>query len=152
MKLISIKFIIVYVTFLTFNISGNNLKVKIENIKSNKGTLYISLINKKDSFEKILNTNQKILNHVDDIFIGTSKKVENDTNQSITLSGIPFGRYSVMIFQDLNDNQKLDHWIFGPTEPYGFSKNPTNKYSPPNFSDTLIEVKDEYSIIKVSLK
>ena len=71
MKLISIKFIIVYVTFLTFNISGNNLKVKIENIKSNKGTLYISLINKKDSFEKILNTNQKILNHVDDIFIGT---------------------------------------------------------------------------------
>tara|TARA_S200000501_G_C20752262_1_gene712225 strand:+ start:137 stop:595 length:459 start_codon:yes stop_codon:yes gene_type:complete len=151
MKLTSIKLVIGYVAFLTLNISSANLTIEIENIQTNKGTLYISLINKKDSFEKILTTNQEILNHVDDIFIGTSKKVDRNSRQTVTLSEVPYGIYSIMIFQDLNENQRLDKWIFGPSEPYGFSKNPTTKFRAPYFEETQIKIKNEKSIVKISL-
>lgn len=151
MKLVSIRLIIGYVALTAFNISGADLKIKIEDCISNKGKLYISLIKNKESFKKILTTNQIIFKHVDDIFAGTTKKLDKSTIQTVTLSGIPYGKYSIMIFQDLNNNQKLDQWIFGPTEPYGFSKNPTIKFSPPQFENTLIKIKNQKSTVNIKL-
>jgi len=35
--------------------------------------------------------------------------------------GLPAGRYAVVVFHDLNDNLAIDHGLFGPSEPLGFS-------------------------------
>ena len=61
---------------------------------------------------------------------------EDSKNAPIQISGIPFGEYAVAVFQDLNDNNKLDRNLWGiPTEPYGFSKNPKAKWQKPSFKD-----------------
>jgi uncharacterized protein (DUF2141 family) len=52
------------------------------------------------------------------------------------------GDYAVAIFQDVNDNGKLDTRLFGiPKEPYGFSNNFHPRLSAPKFSDCRVTVK-----------
>ena len=34
---------------------------------------------------------------------------------------LPPGRYAAVVFHDLNDNSVIDHGLFGPSEPLGFS-------------------------------
>lgn len=34
---------------------------------------------------------------------------------------LPAGRYAVVVFHDENDNATIDHGLFGPSEPIGFS-------------------------------
>jgi uncharacterized protein (DUF2141 family) len=51
------------------------------------------------------------------------------------------GDYAVAVFQDLNDNGKLDTRLFGiPKEPYGFSNNFRPRLSAPKFSDCRVTV------------
>lgn len=53
------------------------------------------------------------------------------------------GDYAVAIFQDVNDNGKLDTRLFGiPKEPYGFSNNFRPRLSAPKFSDCRVTVRE----------
>ena len=46
------------------------------------------------------------------------------------------GTYVIAAFHDLNGNGKLDRNMFGiPTEPYGFSREPTSKWKAPVFGE-----------------
>ena len=50
------------------------------------------------------------------------------------------GTYGVVLFQDLNGNEKLDTNLFGiPNEPYGFSGNPVILFSAPEFEEFEFE-------------
>ena len=40
---------------------------------------------------------------------------------TVQFKGMPAGRYAVRVYQDLNDNTKLDYAGPMPTEPFGFS-------------------------------
>ena len=49
------------------------------------------------------------------------------------------GRYAISVYQDLNDNKKLDLGIFNiPKEPVGFGNNFRPKFSAPKFEDCTI--------------
>lgn len=47
---------------------------------------------------------------------------------------IPAGEYAIRSFQDVNGNHRLDKWMFGPQEPWGFSYSGEMKF-PPSFDD-----------------
>jgi uncharacterized protein (DUF2141 family) len=47
---------------------------------------------------------------------------------------IPQGEYAVWSYQDVNGNHKLDKWLLGPREPWGFSYSGKMKF-PPAFDD-----------------
>lgn len=60
----------------------------------------------------------------------TNGKVEID------LSLPEAGTYVLAAFHDLNSNGKLDRNMFGiPTEPYGFTREPSSKWEAPGFED-----------------
>lgn len=57
---------------------------------------------------------------------------------------LPFGRYAVAAYQDLNGNGRLDKNILGvPVEPYGFSGGGSYRWRPPGFTEAAFDFKKE---------
>jgi len=54
----------------------------------------------------------------------------------VTLRDIPPGEYGVMVYQDVNSNDRVDSNFLGiPREPYGFSRNARPFLSKPGFDE-----------------
>jgi 4,4'-diapolycopenoate synthase len=50
---------------------------------------------------------------------------------------LPPGVYAVSVYEDLNENHKLDKGFLGiPVEPVGVSKNPPTRMGPPRFEES----------------
>ncbi len=66
---------------------------------------------------------------------------------SHALSEIPAGTYVLAVYQDQNDDDKLNKNLFGaPSEPYGFSQNEYGLFGPPDFEDVSFEMKENETI------
>jgi uncharacterized protein (DUF2141 family) len=60
---------------------------------------------------------------------------------TVTLTNIPPGEYGVMVYQDVNSNDRTDSNFLGiPREPYGFSRNAKPFLSKPDFDDVKFTV------------
>jgi uncharacterized protein (DUF2141 family) len=62
------------------------------------------------------------------------------TQTQFAIEGVKPGTYGVVVYQDLNKNGKLDSGMFGPTEPFGFSRNPKIGFGAPDFKDVVFRV------------
>lgn len=109
------------------------LTIDIEGIIVNKGMLYVALYTSEDDFLKRPYRNKKVS--------------LIDFSNRITFKNLPKGEYAVMIYQDLNDNKKLDKLFSIPLEPYGVSNN-VNSF--PKFKNSKIElIKNEKITINI---
>ncbi len=101
---------IIFLFLVSVNLFSQEFKInlQINNVKQNKGKIFIAVYNKAESYKK----------QVPDIPI----IIESKTNPlSIELS-IPKGDYVFSVFQDINNNNKLDTNLVGmPKEPVGIS-------------------------------
>jgi len=89
-------------------ISAQDLTVRVENADVGKGHLMIAVFNSEDNFPHKSFSEQRI--------------AVTDRTMAITFPDLPTGQYAVSVYQDSNDNGKLDTMIFGiPKEKYGFS-------------------------------
>jgi uncharacterized protein (DUF2141 family) len=105
------------VIFLGFALAGavsaQTLTVKVENIRQLKGTLMVGVSNNEGDFPDVPIEGRQI-------------KITGNV-MTLNFSGLPRGSYAVSVYQDLNDNGKLDTNLLGiPKEPYGFSNNASN--------------------------
>ncbi|MEQ8904187.1 DUF2141 domain-containing protein [Ekhidna sp.] len=114
------------------------LSVKVENIKSIKGSLKVAIYNHEDHF--------------------LSKEVMSDgraidaNSMEFSFKGLGKGVYAISIYQDENDNGKLDSNFMGiPSEPYAFSNNAKGMFGPPSFEDCQFEIKEGTQEIVISL-
>ncbi len=65
---------------------------------------------------------------------------------------LPAGTYAASLYEDLNENHKLDHNVIGiPREPVGASRNPTNHFGPPRFDECAFRLADASRTIVISL-
>ncbi|MFT8523348.1 DUF2141 domain-containing protein [Gluconobacter oxydans] len=72
---------------------------------------------------------------------------------SVTFEDVRPGVYAVQVFQDRNDNQKLDQNFLGmPKEPLGFSRHPPMHFGPPRFADAAFSLGNQNSAISVALR
>lgn len=70
----------------------------------------------------------------------------------VTIDNVPKGTWAVLVYQDDNQNNKLDRNFIGiPSENYGFSRNARGKFGPPDFTDAAIEVGDDKLVVPVKL-
>ena len=101
---------IIFLFLVSVNLFSQEFKInlQINNVNQNKGKIFIAVYNKAESYKK----------QVPDIPI----IIESKTNPlSIELS-IPKGDYVFSVFQDINNNNKLDTNLVGmPKEPVGIS-------------------------------
>lgn len=94
-----------------------DLTVTVEGIDPARGTLMLGLFDRADLFARAPDTQ-------DQAVVGL-RVGRGGERVSVTLNGLPPGRYAAAAFQDGNGNGRLDTNLLGlPTESYGFSAPP----------------------------
>jgi uncharacterized protein (DUF2141 family) len=62
------------------------------------------------------------------------------------------GQYAMAIYQDTNGNRHFDHGPFGPSEPYGFSRNPHLFFGPPSVGQVKIPATEGETVVRIRLR
>jgi uncharacterized protein (DUF2141 family) len=110
----------------------NKLTVVVSGMEDVEGHLIVGLYDEENFRKKPIN--------------GQVVKVDNET-MTIVLENILPGEYAVSLFQDENDNQKLDTGFLGiPTEKYGFSNNAKGQFGPPSYEECKFTVEGDTEI------
>ena len=69
-------------------------------------------------------------------------------DMDVVLENVPVGTYGAVVFQDVNDNRKLETNFIGfPKEPIGFANDARIKFGPPPFQDAAITVTEGQTVI-----
>lgn len=128
--------------FLLSTYNTGTIQLEVQNIKPSKGNIKVAIFGSEDDFL------------VDDKAIqGHSVATTNSDKLTIRLEDLPFGTYSIAIYQDLNNNNKLDTNLFGiPKEPYGFSNNARSKWGPPKYEIAKFELNQKVLNISAAVK
>ena len=116
-----------YVTDLRGNIS---LEMEINNLKSNKGPLYIRILDENEN----------------PVIVGTSSVI--NYSSKISFDSISPGKYAIQFFHDENENQKMDFNLIGiPKEKFGSSNDVKPILGPPKFEKMLFEIYEDKKIV-----
>ena len=108
------------------------LKVVIKGFENDNGNLYFQLLDAKEKTIK------------------QSVEIVDNKQVTVVTNNLSAGSYAVKVFQDKNNNGKLDTGIFGiPKEPWGLSNNAKAIFGPPKFEDMLFELKANKEILIV---
>lgn len=108
------------------------LTVVIPNVSHREGTLHVGLANDEKTF-----TGESFKTQM--IAVPASGAV------TVVFDGLPEGKYAVRLFQDLNDNKKMDFNGQMPGEPFGFS-NISMLMGPPVYSDAAFDLNENKAI------
>lgn len=123
-------FIIIVLTIMAISFSASKsfgqetLDIKITNIKKNSGKIVVEIYDSKDGWLK-----------------SPFKKLVLATNQDAQTASfnVPYGKYAITIYQDLNDNEESDmNFLSIPKEPIGFGNN-YKPFGEPKFESCAIE-------------
>jgi len=107
----------------------STITVRIEALRNDKGTVYVSLFDNKKAF----GDNKGAV-------VSGQARPANQT-AVVVLDKVTPGRYALSFIHDENDNKKLDtSWIGIPKEGFGYSKDVMGKFGPPKFDDAVIDV------------
>ena len=118
-----------YITDLRGDIS---LEMEINNLKSNKGPLYIRILDENEN----------------PVIVGTSSVV--NYSSKISFDSISPGKYAIQFFHDENENQKMDFSLIGiPKEKFGSSNNVKPVLGPPKFKKMLFNLTENKKVIMV---
>lgn len=125
----------IFLLLISFNLFAQEFKVnlQINNVKQNKGKIFIAVYNKAESYKK----------QIPDIPI----IIEAKSNFLSIDIDIPKGDYVFSVFQDINNNNKLDTNLVGmPKEPVGIS-NFDGKGIPGSFKKLNMKIEKDTKIV-----
>lgn len=124
-------------------VQGNvfaQIHVTFTGLTNKPSTLYIGIYNQDNVFMG------------DEAHYVAAVKV-NGATLSWTCKDLAPGKYALTVYQDVNNNGKMDKGMFGvPTEPYGFSGNPVIAFKAPTFKDCLLMYTGQPIEIQVIMK
>ena len=116
-----------YITDLRGDIS---LEIKINNLESNKGPIYIRILDENEN----------------PVIVGTTTVI--NYSALISFDSISPGKYAIQFFHDENENKKMDFNLIGiPKEKFGSSNNVKPVLGPPKFEKMLINLNQNRKII-----
>lgn len=103
--------IILSLFFTSFISNEQELKVRINNIRNDKGVIRVAFFKDQESFK-----NEKPAYHRT-----ISKKNLKNGSITVNFTGLPAGRYGIAMLDDENENGKMDYMLKIPLEGFGFS-------------------------------
>lgn len=127
-----ILFALLFVLFGTC-VFSQTLTVKIIGVEQISGNIMVALYNSSETFlQKPFMT----------------KKIEVTSDSLLfKFEGVSEGNYALSLFQDVNNNNKLDLGNMGiPTEKYGFSNNPF-LFGKPDFETCMFKFEKDSTIV-----
>jgi uncharacterized protein (DUF2141 family) len=131
---------------------ASELRVVVEGIRSDSGTIMVGLYDTSDGFVAAIkhSTEAGLLNDKGRR-VGMALRAAAGV-QSVVFADLPPRRYAIIVFHDENDNGRLDENAWGvPTEGYGFSNNAQGFLSAPSFAAAEITLGEENRSIAISL-
>lgn len=144
MKIQLLVFLLASVSLLSFNSveeKTTNLTVKIGNIRSAEGQVYIFLYNYENQYPKHPHSFYKV-----------SKSKLTGGKLKYTIPGLPHGKYAITLVDDENMNDDLDRTWGIPTEGYGFSNNQAvTSFRLPKYRNLLFPVDGENNDVFLSM-
>ena len=109
--------------------SKRDMVVNIKQIKDTSHDIFIAVCRKSDDFP----------GHPDAVKTMVVSPAGRNS-ATVSFADIPYGKYAIMVFQDMNGNKKLDKGFLGiPKEPFAFSNNFRPLFGPPSWKDCEIE-------------
>ena len=123
---------------LSFNASAADLTIKIPVLEEAKGKISMAVYDSEKNFSQT-------------VLIGATETAVKG-EMLFSFSELPAGNYAVMVYQDLNDNGKLDSNLLGmPKEPWGASLQGTRIFGAPKWADTQFKLPEEGTTITINL-
>jgi uncharacterized protein (DUF2141 family) len=108
-----------------------NLRVVATNLKSDQGKVYVWVYDKKDDWLSDRYRTQK------SVAVAGNRQGDKVTLELL----LPAGEYALSVYQDVDDNGKLERNFVGlPKEPAGLSNNLRPKFGPPKWKDATFTV------------
>lgn len=141
--ILSSVFILTMVFSATFPASATDpekgLLINVKNIKEAKGSILVAIF---DSEEGYMNTP------------AYSQIVPVSASGELLINAaLPFGKYSITLFHDVNDNLNLDTNLFGiPKERYGFSNDAKAPFGPPSYHASSVAFEENGEKIVITLR
>lgn len=108
--------------------SGADLEVGFERLRNQRGTIHLCLTRETAHFPNCARDPNAV------------KRSVAATTASVRFDGIAPGAYALSVFHDENRNGKLDTLAGIPREGFGFSRNPTVRFSAPRFRQVVIDL------------
>ncbi len=118
---------------------GTSIAVAVTNVTAAKGRVHVDICPKAEFLKE------------DCPWSGEAPATVGTT--IVTIPNVPPGVYAAQVFQDRNDNHKVDRALFGvPTEPVGFSNDAPIHMSPPKWTDAAVQHGDTPQQITLKLR
>ncbi len=125
------------IALLSQNAMAADLTVNISDVEQGKGHLMVALYADEEAY-----TSGKAS--------FASRVKANGEKEIVVFENLPNGEYAIKMYQDENDNNKLDFNMVGiPKEGYGFSNN-VGMFGAPEYVEAKFTIK-ENTAIKVEL-
>ena len=116
-----------------------SIDIKLTNVTSDAGNIRLAIYDSPEGF----NTQP---------FRAVSMPAQKG-DMRINLSDLPAGEYAIMLFQDIDSNEKLDTNLFGiPREPWGGSLGGKPVFSAPDWESTCFVVPETGTQISIALR
>ncbi len=110
----------------TQSLFAADLTVTVENIQDIGGQILVGLFDSAASFPRQIKLGRTV----------PASSRDDKGAIRVVLTGVQEGVYAVSAVHDKDSNGKLSMNVLGtPTEPYGFSGQPTTMFAPPAFAD-----------------
>jgi len=120
---------------------ARELVVTVQNIKYNRGKIYMAVYNRKEGFLEVKNA------------VATNVTKVNSNKVVIRFKNLKPGYYAIATYHDKNNDGKMNTNMFGvPTEYYGFSRDARARFSAPSFEDARIHFKGGNMRTVINLK
>ena len=119
-----------------------DLDITIRNVLPGQGELRVALFDRAEGFPDAPAPSMPTL-----------RQAADAATVRVRLSGVPAGRWAVMVLQDLNGNGRIDSNLLGlPREPYGASNNRLPALAPPRFDEALVTLGPAGAHIQIDLR
>ncbi len=136
-------FLICLIGFLSsFSQEKKPLKIIVTKLKDTNSPILIGVYRKQDGFPG----SDKAP------FKGYNFKPNGKNVASISIEDLAHGEYAIAVYQDKNNDNKLNTGMFGiPKEPYAFSNNFKPKFSAPKYEDCKFVYSQEKNELTIAL-
>lgn len=118
---------------------AHEVTLKVDNITNPDGHLMVAVYDQPEHY----NSNSR--------WVAVHKIKMAEGSMQLRLGDLSAGEYAIKVFQDENDNGRIDMNVLGiPTEPYGFSNN-GGAFGQPSFDEAKVRV-DDATEIRIKLR
>lgn len=116
-----------------------DLNITVSNIQNSRGQIMLAVYDSRESFNGTMRYAEKVQARQGEV--------------TFRYPNLPTGEYAVMVFQDLNENGKLDTDLLGrPTEPWGASMSEKPAFRAPAWSDVCFTLPDDGLSVTIELQ